>query len=297
MKIALFYHSLISDWNHGNAHFLRGIAAELLARGHDIHIYEPADGWSLSNLRKRFGDRPVMEFHRRFPQLHSTPYNTATFDLPRALEDVDLVIVHEWSDPDLVKKIGEYHRQQPTFLLFFHDTHHRAYSLPHVMQQYDLSEYDGVLAHGEVIRRIYLENGWAKNAWTWHEAADTRIFRPMENRLPPLGDVVWIGNWGDEERTEEFKEFLIEPIRALNVKARAYGVQYPAEAVEALADAGIEYENWLANYEVPRVFSRYRVTIHIPRRPYAAALPGIPTIRPFEALACGIPLVLSLIHI
>lgn len=33
------------------------------------------------------------------------------------------------------------------------------------------------------------------------------------------------------------------------------------------------------------------MTVHIPRRPYVKALPGIPTIRPFEALACGIPLV------
>jgi spore maturation protein CgeB len=39
------------------------------------------------------------------------------------------------------------------------------------------------------------------------------------------------------------------------------------------------------------VFARYRVTVHVPRRPYAAALHGIPTIRPFEALACGIPLI------
>jgi spore maturation protein CgeB len=39
------------------------------------------------------------------------------------------------------------------------------------------------------------------------------------------------------------------------------------------------------------VFSRYRVTVHVPRRPYAEALPGIPTIRPFEAMACGIPLI------
>jgi spore maturation protein CgeB len=30
--------------------------------------------------------------------------------------------------------------------------------------------------------------------------------------------------------------------------------------------------------------------MHIPRRPYVEALPGIPTIRVFEALACGIPL-------
>ena len=33
------------------------------------------------------------------------------------------------------------------------------------------------------------------------------------------------------------------------------------------------------------------VTVHVPRRPYANGLPGIPTIRVFEALACGIPLV------
>ena len=42
---------------------------------------------------------------------------------------------------------------------------------------------------------------------------------------------------------------------------------------------------------MPSVFARFRVTVHVPRRPYVEALPGIPTIRPFEALACGIPLV------
>jgi spore maturation protein CgeB len=32
------------------------------------------------------------------------------------------------------------------------------------------------------------------------------------------------------------------------------------------------------------------MTVHLPRRPYVERLPGIPTIRMFEALACGIPL-------
>jgi spore maturation protein CgeB len=41
------------------------------------------------------------------------------------------------------------------------------------------------------------------------------------------------------------------------------------------------------------VFATHAVTVHVPRRPYTAALPGIPTIRVFEALACGIPLVCS----
>ena len=51
MKIVFFYHSLLSDWNHGNAHFLRGVATELVERGHEIEIYEPEEGWSLANLR------------------------------------------------------------------------------------------------------------------------------------------------------------------------------------------------------------------------------------------------------
>jgi hypothetical protein len=34
MRFVIFTHSLVSDWNHGNAHFLRGIATELVKRGH-----------------------------------------------------------------------------------------------------------------------------------------------------------------------------------------------------------------------------------------------------------------------
>jgi len=33
------------------------------------------------------------------------------------------------------------------------------------------------------------------------------------------------------------------------------------------------------------------MTVHVPRRFYVTHLPGIPTIRVFEALACGIPLI------
>jgi spore maturation protein CgeB len=108
------------------------------------------------------------------------------------------------------------------------------------------------------------------------------------------GDLVWIGNWGDEERTAELNEFLIEPIRSLGLRARFHGVRYPPEARRTLEGAGIEYGGWLPNYEVPGVFARFDVTVHVPRRPYVTALPGIPTIRPFEALACGIPLVSAL---
>jgi spore maturation protein CgeB len=286
MRIAMFYHSLVSDWNHGNAHFLRGVAAELLARGHDVSIYEPADSWSAQNLAAEYGDQPERDFERAFPALRSTRYGASPLDL-----EADLVIVHEWNSHDLVRDLGRWRCSNPDGRLLFHDTHHRSVTAPASMAAYDLSHYDGVLAYGEVIRQIYLDRGWAARAWTWHEAADVRVFFPRQ--ADRSGDVVWIGNWGDEERTAELHEFLLEPVRDLGLAARIYGVRYPRHALDALESCGIEYAGWLPNYRVPDAFAQFGLTVHVPRRPYVESLPGIPTIRPFEALACGIPLICS----
>jgi spore maturation protein CgeB len=155
-----------------------------------------------------------------------------------------------------------------------------------------LENFDGVLAFGEKIKQVYKEQCWANRVWTWHEAADTRVFHPV-HAADQEGDLIWIGNWGDEERTGELKEFFIQPVKDLSLDATAYGVRYPDYACRMLADSGIHYGGWLPNYEVPSVFAGFKVTVHIPRRPYVDALRGIPTIRPFEALACGIPLVCS----
>ena len=83
----------------------------------------------------------------------------------------------------------------------------------------------------------------------------------------------------------------MEPAQELSLKTLIRGVRYPDHALQALKKAGIAFGGWIANAEVPAAFARYRVTVHIPRRPYIENLPGIPTIRPFEAMACGIPLI------
>jgi spore maturation protein CgeB len=288
----MFYHTLLSDWNHGNAHFLRGIASELISRGHKVSVYEPKNSWSLANLIAEHGDRPIRKFHATYPKLTSIQYDLQSLDLDRELRGADLVLVHEWNGSELIARIGEHRKNGGRYSLFFHDTHHRMVTAPAEMSAYDLSGYDGVLAYGMVLRNLYVERGYATNVWTWHEAADSRVFHPLP-RDHFEGDLVWIGNWGDDERTAELHEFLIEPIKALGLKARVYGVRYPESAKQALSDAGIEYAGWLPNFEVPKIFSRFKLTLHVPRRPYVKVLPGIPTIRPFEALACGIPLITS----
>jgi len=288
MKIVLFYHSLISDWNHGNAHFLRGICTSLQKLGHTVTVYEPAGGWSLSALKADYGEKAVEEFKANFPGLTSKFYNPKDYQLTGMINDADLVIVHEWNEPELVREIG-LQKLSRDFTLLFHDTHHRAVSAKAEMKKYDLQHYDGVLAFGEALREVYLREGWHEKVWTWHEAADMKAYYPKANGEKE-GDLVWVGNWGDEERTQELHEFIIEPVKALKLKAKFYGVRYPQHAIDALKEAGISYGGYLPTSRVAETFSKYKATIHVPRRFYRENLHGIPTIRPFEAMACKIPL-------
>ena len=290
MRILMFYHSLLSDWNHGNAHFLRGVATELIGRGHEVTVFEREGSWSLQNLLREHGQQPVRDFHQTYPTLESRRYDPQNFEVEQELEPADLVIVHEWSDHSLVKRIGDHRAQHGGYKLLFHDTHHRMVTQPESMAAYDLSNYDGVLAFGKILQELYRKRGHVARAWVWHEAADTRVFKPYPVSHK-AGDLVWIGNWGDNERTAELQEFLIQPVKDLKLKARIHGVRYPDEAKLQLNDAGIDYAGWLPNFRAPSVFAQYKVTVHVPRRPYVQALPGIPTIRPFEALACAIPLI------
>lgn len=290
MKLVLFYHSIQSDWNNGNAHFLRGITADLRRRGHEVIVYEPHGGWSLENLLRTKGSAPLKEFADRFPHLQSKTYKHENLDLDETLDHADLVLVHEWNDPEFIAAIAGHRRLNTGYKLLFHDTHHRSISNPNQIGALDLRDFDGVLAFGELIRRRYLDKEWIQQAWTWHEAADDTVFHPKPT-TSITEDLVWVGNWGDEERTRELHEYLIDPSRDLSLKTTVYGVRYPDTALTALREAGIQFGGWLPNYRVPEVFAGAGLTIHVPRRFYAEELHGIPTIRMFEALACGIPLI------
>jgi spore maturation protein CgeB len=289
MKAVLFCHAFTSCWNNGNAHFLRGIARELVRIGHQVVVCEPSEGWSRLNARSDGGDAVLREAEALLPPIQLHRYQ-ASPDLDNILHGADLAIVHEWNPPALVAVLGRRRAAGAKFKLLFHDTHHRAVTAPDELAAIDLDGYDGVLAFGEVLREIYVKRGWARRAFTWHEAADVELYRPMPE-IEKQDDLVWIGNWGDDERTSELTEFLIGPARQLELSGRVYGVRYPEQALQAIETAGLSYGGWLPNHLAPKAFARARATVHVPRGPYARQLPGIPTIRIFEALACGIPLI------
>lgn len=296
LNIALFCHSLVSDWNHGNAHFLRGLMRELVRLGHRVRCYEQLGSWSLTNLMQHEGERAIEaidHFRRTYPELDIWFYESSGLQsfLEQELKGVDVVLIHEWNDPLVVNKILAL-KKTYGFIALLHDTHHRAYTRAGEILKFDLHLLDGVLAFGEAIRRIYLDGYGIPRVWTFHEAADVSEFKPLVRGKE--FDLVWIGNWGDEERTRELHEFLIQPAAELaHCQVVAHGVRYPDSALQKLQEVGIEYRGYLPNLLSPETFAKSRIALHVPRQQYANGLAGIPTIRVFEALACGIPLVCS----
>lgn len=290
MRFAFFCHSVISDWNNGNAPFLRGLMRALSVRGHEATCYEREDNWSLSHLLRERPDA-VRAFAERFPDLRCVRYAAADTDatVRRAVAETDAVVVHEWSEPDLVALAAAAARDAGV-RSFFHDTHHRLVLDPREREGLSIAEYDTVLAYSPSLAERHRALGHP-DVRVLHEAADTTVLAPRS--APARDDVVFIGNWGDGDRAEEIDRFVFGPRRSLPaLRYAVYGVRYPDDIRATMRNGlAIDHRGWLPSADVPRAYAEAKVALHVPRRQYVTLLPGTPTIRMFEALACGACLV------
>jgi spore maturation protein CgeB len=305
MHAVLFCHSVLSDWGHGRAHFHRGVVSELTERGHHVSVYEPAEAESVNRLVLEHGEGALALTAEHFPAVRPHRYERGTIDLDQALDGADVVIVHETTPRTLVRRIGTHRKRTRTrYTLLFHDTHTRAVTAPEQMEAFDLSGYDAILAFATPVKDAHVRAG--HRAWVWREAADTRIFKPSplslgierdsapdSRRIAARGDLVWVGDGVDGERALDLVELAFDAVHELRLSAKVYGARWTAAAIEGLQARGVTYGGWLPNVYVPRAFAAHMMTVHVPRRAMARHLPGTPSMRVFEALACGIPLVIG----
>jgi spore maturation protein CgeB len=286
-RFAFFYQSVISDWNHGNAHFLRGLMRALQARRHSAICYEQRDNWSLVNLLEA-SPSAISDFESQFPDLSYERYvfDSGLEDWLRArLADADIALVHEWNDPSVIRLVARLCRELGVRSLF-HDTHYRVVLDADHRAQLGLESFDTILAYSPSLAERFRSLGYS-SVHVLHEAADTTVFKPLD--VPKSTDVVFVGNYGDGDRSDELEDFVFGPRRSLgHLQYRVYGVRYPDHVLARLSNGlDITYGGWLANTQVPQVYSSSRVVLHVPRRQYVELLPGTPTIRVFEALASG----------
>jgi spore maturation protein CgeB len=287
MQFVIFCHSMLSEWQNGSAPFLRGIASELTRRGHGVKVLEPADSSSVAGLLADEGPRRLEGFFAAYPGLLPQRYTREHLDLESALTSVDIVLVHEWTHPQLVARIGQHRRRVGSYRLLFHDTGHRLLADPRSPLVHDLSAFDGVLAGGKVLRDFHVATGSARLAWTWNEAADTRVFQPAPCPEPPSGDVVSVADWGNAERVQEIRELFARPVGELGLTARMYGSGYPVEGRLLLSRSEISYGGFLPSIALPNIAVRYKTAVQL------SGVRRMPPSGLFAALACGIPVVAS----
>src|SRR6185369_15062359 len=126
-NIQIFTHSLISDWNHGNAHFLRALARDIGKMGHEVRCHEELGSWSLRNLVQNERERSIAaidEFRDTFQDLRIFFYrndSTLQTHLEEQLANADIVIIHEWNEPEVVNSILDL-KKRFGFRALFHDT-------------------------------------------------------------------------------------------------------------------------------------------------------------------------------
>ena len=274
VKIVYFTHSLRSCWNHGNAHFLRGVLSELGRRGHDVVAYEPSGAWSLDNLLRDHGEAGLDAFRPPIRSSSATIYAPG-FDVAAACDGADLVIVHEWNEPALVAAVGRGARGGAArFTLLFHDTHHRAVSDPEAMRAFDLDGYDGVLAFGETLAEVYRGWGWGDRVFVWHEAADTHAVPSAgaRDRAATASSGSAIGATTSAAPSSRASCSARRSGRACRSTSTACAT--PSRRWPRSSAHGGRYHGWLPNAAAPDVFARHLATVHVPRRFYVEGCPA-----------------------
>jgi spore maturation protein CgeB len=259
----------------------------LQARGHSVICYEQADNWSLQNLL-RVAPHAIEDFAGVFPDLRFMRYTLGSdFEdwIREQLSTVDVVLVHEWNDPLLIRLLGPL-CEALGLHAFFHDTHYRVVLDEAHRASLGLDRYAGILAYSPSVGQRYRALGFDR-VHVLHEAADVTVHAPRH--LAKMTDVVFVGNYGDGDRSDELEEYVFGLRSKLpHLRYAVYGVRYPEHVLARLSNGlDVDYGGWLPNVLVPGVYSSARVVLHVPRRQYVELLPGTPTIRVFEALASG----------
>ena len=184
----------------------------------------------------------------------------------------DVAIVNEWNEPGVIRLLGRLCLELGVTALF-HDTHYRVVLDEGYRGQLGLEQFAHILAFSPSVAERYRGLGF-DNVSVLHEAADTTVFTPLD--VPKSTDVVFVGNYGDGDRSAELEDYVFGPRHRLpDLRYAIYGVRYPEHVVARLNNGlDISYRGWLANTDVPAVYSAARTVLARAASPVRRAVAG-----------------------
>jgi spore maturation protein CgeB len=282
MRIVFLGLSITSSWGNGHATNYRALVGELSRRGHDVLFCERDVPWYAA-------ERDLAE-----PPWGRTSLYGSLDDLAeRHAEDVagadllivgsyvpDGVAVAEWALDLAPGATAFYDIDTPVTLGKLRRGDHE-YISPELVGRFDLYlSFTG----GRTLE--VLENDFgARHAVAFYCLVDPDAYRPLE--ATARWDLGYLGTYSDD-RQPALERLLIDPARRLPGASFAVaGPQYP----ESLEWPGnVERIDHVAPGEHPAFYAGQRFTLNVTREEMRAA-GWSPSVRLFEAAACGVPVI------
>ena len=281
MKVVILGLSITSSWGNGHATNYRALARALAERGDELLFLER--------------DVPWYAAHRDLP---APPWGeTVLYDSPAALDAhraaaaaADLVIVGsfvpegvevaEWALRHAGGAVAFYDIDTPVTLeKLAHGDHE--YLHPRAVPRFDL--YLSFTA-GPALAQLSERYG-ARRPEAFFCFVDPEAYRPLA--AEPLWELTYLGTYSSG-RQPGLHELLVEPaLSDPELRAVVAGPMYPPELAWP---ANVERIEHLPPGEHPGFYCAGDWTLNI-TRPEMRALGHSPSVRLFEAAACGVPII------
>ena len=281
MKIVILGLSITSSWGNGHATTYRGLVRELAARGQDVLFLERDVPWYASNR-----DLPQPPFGRT--ELYGSLDELHAFE--KEIRYADCLIVGSYV-PEGVE-VGGWVLDKARGVTAFYDIDtpvtlsklslgHNEYLSPELIPRFDLYlSFTG----GPILDLIEEKHG-ARAARALYCSADETIY------FPEAAEVRWdLGYMGtySEDRQPALERLLIEPARRLpKMKFVVAGPQFPGTVDWPINVERIEH---LPPSSHRRFYNSQRFTLNVTRLNMVCAGYS-PSVRLFEAGACGVPVI------
>ena len=282
MKLVVLGLSLGSSWGNGHATTFRALLKAFAGRGHEVLFLEREVPWYAGDHR----DLPDPDFCR-------LAYYTDLDDLARwrpAIAQADAVIVGSYV-PDGVA-VARLVQDWAAGVTAFYDIDTPVtlaklargdfeYLAPDVIPDFDLYlSFTG----GPTLDRLEREFG-SPAARALYCSVDTAAYRPLD--VPKRWDLSYLGTYSDD-RQPTLTRLLIDVARAQPDRRFAVaGPQYPADIDWP---ANVERIEHLPPADHAAFYSASRFTLNVTRADMIAA-GWSPSVRLFEAAACGTPII------
>src|SRR4051812_23169013 len=281
MNIVFFGLSITSSWGNGHATTYRGLVRELVRRGHDVLFLERDQPWYADN---RDLPRPPHGRTAIYPDLDALRSTHAA-----AIGGADLVIVGSYVPEGVA--VGDWVQAEASGLTAFYDIDtpvtlaRLARGGADYLAARQIAGYDLYLSFtgGPTLRRLEREFG-ASAARVLYCSVDPELYYPESRRAE--WDLGYLGTYSDD-RQPTVESLLLKPARVWpEGRFAVAGPQYP----DIAWPANLLYTPHLPPAAHRAFYNRQRFTLNVTRADMIAA-GWSPSVRLFEAAACGTPII------